>query len=179
MKRLILANATKLNALQTAINTALRVRQRSREDWQAWSDACDAFHAAYDSLAWPGGLGEGLALLKAGAPSAVETAVTYLEADPIYHRSGYLKVDVIRQLKHVVLRQEQVARLRSVVLARILGTTRREFRAYCHLAVLVQDAAFAQEIQALATHTDPRVVRHATWVLQALRHRAASRQSAT
>ena len=71
----------------------------------------------YDQLAFPGGLELGLALLVAGDAKVIESAVTFLEVDPLFHRSGYIKADLLRHLKKVQLSEDQKSRLRRVVIA--------------------------------------------------------------
>lgn len=55
---------------------------------EAWIEACRQFHLSYDQLAFPGGLGESMRRLIEKDPVTIESAVQFLEADPMFFRSG-------------------------------------------------------------------------------------------
>ena len=57
-----------------------------------------------------------------------------LEINPLFHRSGYLKVDLIRRLKRTQLTEDQKSRLRKVIVARVRGPDSREFRHYARIS---------------------------------------------
>jgi hypothetical protein len=80
------------------IKSTYAQRSNSEAPHAAYSEACATFHSFYDQLAFPGGLERGLELLKAHDPSTIETAVSFLEADPWFHRSGFIKADLLRLL---------------------------------------------------------------------------------
>jgi hypothetical protein len=73
-------------------------------------------------------------------------AVRFLEADPRFFRSGYIKADLIRHVRKAQLSNDQRIRLRRVILIRIQGQDAREFRSYCHLARAVADADFERQV---------------------------------
>jgi hypothetical protein len=106
--------------------------------------------------------------LKEGNKEAIEMAVQFLEENPEFFRSGYIQEDVIRLIKHIALTEDREARLRQVVLDRIQGEDRREFRRYCHLAAHVSNDELRSEIATLIESADSRTRRHAKWVLKAL-----------
>ncbi len=122
----------------------------------------------YDQLAFPGGLERGLALLAAGDAKVIESAVTFLEVDPLFHRSGYIKADLLRHLKRVQLSEDQKSRLRKVVIARVQGPDSREFRHYARIAPVITDVSLRNALQVSRDSTDPVEARHAKWILQAL-----------
>jgi hypothetical protein len=163
------SNAEHLRALQTAVHEAVKTRDKSAEHRKAWQDASATFLASYDRLAFPGGLDKQMMRLKEGNGEAVEMAVQFLEDNPVFFRAGYIKENVIRLLKRVVLTKEQEGRLREVVLDRIRGEDRREFRRYCHLAAHLCNGELRSKVAALAESTDSRTRRHAKWVLEALK----------
>ena len=169
MLSLIQRNAQELRELHEAIHRTYRVRSVSQANANAWRQACAAFHSNYDRLAFPGGLTRAYDLLEKPDAAIIEAAIAFLEADPYFFRSGYVKADLVRAVSKFPLDQRQQARLQQVIIGRIKGPTRREFRRYCNLAPHVSTSAFEQEIAELANAPDPVTARNAAWVLEALR----------
>ena len=169
MISLIQRNAEELRELHQAIHRTHRVRSLSKANAAAWKQACDAFHSNYDRLAFPGGLTRAYDLLKKPDGDIIEAAIAFLEADPYFFRSGYVKADLARAVSKFPLAPGQQARLRQVIVDRIKGPTRREFRRYCNLAPHVSTSAFEQEVAELANAPDQVTARNAAWVLEALR----------
>ena len=167
MPSLLDVNAARLRELHDAIRETFRARDESAEARTRWSDACKRFHHEYDGLAFPGGLTKGLDRLRAHDPEAIEIAIQFLEVDPYFFRSGYIKTDLLRRLKRASLTKSQQQRLRNVILARISGPDRRELRHYCRLAAALATPAFRMELEAMATAADARTARHARWALAA------------
>lgn len=107
--------------------------------------------------------------LTANDPNAVESAVTFLEADPFFYRSGYIKEDLLERLRWAPLSPDQKYRLQRVIHSRIHDDrTKREFRRYCRLAPFVADSRFESEITSLAGSPETNSQR-AQWVLEHLR----------
>jgi hypothetical protein len=158
------ANSAELRALNQAIWSAFARRSRSPADCRVWQAACWRFREARDRLAFPGGLTRGMVRLAEGDPTSIETSIRFLEADPWFFRSGYIKADIIRHLRRVPLSPAQIARLRRVILARVASRDTREFRWYCRLARLVADPDFRQEIERLSGSPVAAIARRAGWV---------------
>jgi hypothetical protein len=170
MINLIEHNAGELRELHAAIHRAFRSRDASKAGFAAWRQACEAFHSNYDRLAFPGGLNRAYDHLKQGDAEVTEPVIAFLEADPYFFRSGYVKADLLRALPKFPLDQRQRARLRQVILARVKGPARREFRRYCNLAPHVTTPGFEEELATLAAGSQQQLTaRHAGWVLAALR----------
>lgn len=131
MIKYILKNAEEINRLKKAINDTFKHR---KTDEQAWHRATQEFHAAYDRLAFPGGLEEGLERLKQHDLSTVELAVIYLEANPYYFRSGYNKEKIAQFLKKAPLTDDQKQRLLDVIAAAAQDKDQRKLRVYNALA---------------------------------------------
>lgn len=122
-----------------------------------------ALHKAYPEHFWTH-----LDDLRAGNTRYVETALSFLEADPIFFRSGYIKVDVLRALKRLPMTQNDQTRLRTIVLDRIKSRGGREFRHYCHLARSIDGAGFRTSVETLAASSNPAIARRARWALEAM-----------
>ncbi len=123
----------------------------------------------YDLLAFPGGLTNGLQRLSASDLEAIETAITFLEVDPMFHRSGYIKQNLLRQLKRISLTEQQRCRLKDIVLTKISAGDSREFRAYARLAGYIADEDFCAAIENLKHFNDLSISRRASWVLHAIK----------
>jgi len=132
----ILKNAEEINRLNKNVNETVKHRNT---DEQAWHRATQEFHAAYDRLAFPGGLKEGLELLKQHDPSAIELAVIYLEANPYHFRSGYNKEKIAHLLKQAPLTDDQKQRLLAVIAAAAQDKDKRKLRVYNALAQAIEE----------------------------------------
>jgi len=163
------SNAAKLKELHDAIYAALKRRSESPACRAVWQEACRRFHSEYDSLAFPGGLDKAFSQLKAGDPTTIEMVVRFLEADPYFFRSGYHKEYFIKHLCRNPLSDDQKERLRQIILARIRGRDRREFRAYCRLARVVTDSAFQNQVAEMDGPSRGTVPRHAQRVIDYLK----------
>ncbi len=173
MKNSIEENAAKLRDLNDAIHATLKDRNKSANHRKRWAEACHQFHSSYDKLAFPGGLGEAKKKLVAGDSATIESAVQFLEVDPIFFRSGYIKEEILEHLSRSELSDGQKRRLREVILQRIRDTrTRREFRRYCRLAPKVSDPDFEAEVAALVGPSGVKP-KHAQWVLDRIKQSRA------
>lgn len=106
------------------------------------------------------------ALLARHDPATIEMAVRFLEVDPWFFRSGYIKAELMRQLQRVAFTDELRRRLQRVILNRIQSNkTPREFRWYGRLARTVTDAGFQKEVAALVGFSSVRGM-HARWILE-------------
>lgn len=174
MISLIQRNAQELRQLHEAIHRTYRARTLSKANAAAWTQACEAFHSNYDRLAFPGGLTRAYELLKKLDAAVIEAAIAFLEADPYFFRSGYVKADLVRAVSKFPLTPKQQTRLQRVIIDRIKGPTRREFRRYCNLAPHVSTHAFEKEVERLGDAPDQVTARNASWVLEALRRSVKS-----
>jgi hypothetical protein len=124
--RSILAAAERLRALNQDILTTVARRHRSAADRAAWERACAVYHAEFDRLCYPGG-SQGLDALKQCLPEGIRTAITYLEADPMVFRSGYIKEELWQRLPRCPLSEQQRRTLEKVALSYFDRRIGREF----------------------------------------------------
>lgn len=162
---LIPRNAATLRALHAAIHEAFRKKPHGSEH----HEACWAFHQHYDSLAYPGGLWLGMERLKRQESYAVETAISFLEADPWFHRSGYIKEELVRRLKHAELTNLQRLRLATVISRSIRHGTGRVARHLARLAPQVCTPEFVAELTLHLQSKQKEPRRRAEHVLKVLR----------
>lgn len=81
--------------------------------------------------------------LRACNPEAIECAIRYLEFDPYYFRSGYIKSKLLTRLKHIDLSDNDRIRLRAVVLnAAASPLPKPEFPGYLHLIPRIKDESW-------------------------------------
>jgi len=161
--------AAELEKLRERVDATFRRRSEDSEHTAAWQDAARAFHAAYDKLAFPGGLNREFELLRVGDITAIEMAIQFLEANPWYFRSGYHKADILKMLRKHLLSDDQSARMRNLILERVRGRPVRETRAYARFAPKVSTPQFESEIMNIAENADRHASRHAQWVLDCLK----------
>ena len=161
-------NAQALLALHNEIEVTFADRHRNEEHYELWAQACQRFHSSYDRLAFPGGLEQELSSLKRGDVQAIEMAVRYLEADPWFFRSGYIKEELLQTLRRVALTENQRERLRVVIVERINKGSGREFRRYCRLAKHLMNSALEDKVRQAMMSNDVNVSRRAGWVMSLL-----------
>ena len=78
--RALLANAERIRELSAAIDAAFKLRESGPDQFAAWKAACAAFHAQYDSLAFPGGYGTARDRIRSGDANAIEAALRFIES---------------------------------------------------------------------------------------------------
>jgi hypothetical protein len=104
-------------------------------------------------------------MVRDGDPAAIERCLTFLEADPKYFRSGYVKESIWRRFMHAPLADRQLRRLEDVALAYV---GRRLTREYWYMARTMAETgshAFWQEVRRLAEVSERTPARRATMLL--------------
>ncbi len=151
-------------------STASELRFRPPQDPQAWelhkltaARFWEAMKAAY-----PPGFVPDDVRLHADDAAGLENALAFLEADPFFYRTGYVKAKLIRDIKRLPLTPPQSQRLQQVVLNMVDARNDREFRAFCRLARKVDAPALREQLTARLTSGDAGIRRRARWVLEAL-----------
>lgn len=119
--------------------------------------------------AYPSEFGQELSRLGVGDASGLESIVAFLEADPIFYGTGYLKENLSRLLRDLDIPTKYVLRLQAVFLSIVDRRDGREFRAYCRLARKVDSPELRNGLTRQLTHTEPNVRRRARWVLEVLK----------
>lgn len=102
------------------------------------------------------------------SPLTLPTAIEFLESDPWFHGSGYIKANLIKFINRQELKPEWAKRLQKVVIAAVDREDRREFRSYCHLACKLDSPKLREELAQRLESENETVRRHARWVLQYL-----------
>jgi hypothetical protein len=92
----------------------------------------------------------------------------FLETDPIYFRSGYIKQRLLRAIKKRDLEPAHVILLQDAVLHVVSRRDCREFREYCRAAATVDDDRLRRELADIAASGSAGARRRASWVIHAL-----------
>jgi len=162
---LILKNAQTLTQMHKDLH---QKAEDQAHNPQALQDATKLFNDSYNQLAFPGGLDTELTLLKNGDPKAIAAAIEYLDANPYFFRSGYVKGEIARRLKQVTLTPQQTKDLQNILI-RTIGTSGREAREYGRLACKIADPAFYERLQEFIKQAgDARLAKKAQRILDAL-----------
>ena len=91
-----------------------------------------------------------LAALSGGDADAKESAIRFLEFDPYYYRSGYIKSKLLVRLKNIKLSASEVKRLQKVICNAIVSPQpKSEFKYYAGLLKNIETPEFRQKLQAL------------------------------
>ena len=144
---------TSENAHHRRIGEAFLNRSDGPEAWERWKQVCADWHASRKptDFLWEGSTRQ---RLRSGDPGAVEDAILFLEIDPWFFRSGYLKERVLGALKCAPLSSRQRERLRHIIIEVCRGRNRREFRYYCALAVKVWTLEFENTVRTQSATRD-------------------------
>ena len=143
---------------------AMRAASRDEKILALWNEVRHRWQEAQESVT-PHGFWDDFQKLKARDASALESGIAFLEADPWFFRSGYIKEWLTTFIRRLPLSTEQEKRLRRVVLHIAKTRGGREFRYFCRLARRVANAELCQELQELSHSDDANVRRRATWML--------------
>jgi hypothetical protein len=165
MQATIASNAARLRHLHDRIDTTFREQPHGPEH----RAACDEFHREYDSLAFPGGLAAGLKQLKNNNPEVIEAALQFMVEDPRFFRSGYIKEEILRRLKHCDLSNQQQSRIAMLIVRSMDGGGRREFEGYSRLARRIHPPSLIAAAQTRLSSRNLEIVRRAKAVLHVLK----------
>ena len=149
------ARVETLQRLHRAIDetSEIRLRTQSQEDiakwhkaverWKDYSGWGDQKFYVFESDCF-------LKALAAGEADARECAITFLEYDCYYFRSGYMKAKLLTRLKHLDLTQAETRRLQKVVCNAILSTRpKSEFGYYARLLKRIGTPSLRRRIESL------------------------------
>ncbi len=176
----------RLSVAYAAVAAVRPARFASPQNWQAWQTAVSEKYALYkegvtlfaqhfsrtvipaEVSRYDWDFWRDMELLKGGDQSHMEQAITFLEADPWFHGSGYAKEDIVPALNRLPLPSGFATRLVSVVLNMVDRRNGREFRAYKQLACKVDNPELREQLARRVDEGDFDVRRRARWVLEAL-----------
>jgi hypothetical protein len=141
------------NSLHQKINDTVTKRDKSQAAYKEWKQACRIWHnttSATDHL-W---LDETRKKIRSGDRETIDDVMLFLEVDPWYFRSGYLKERLIEDLKRAPLNEHNEERIRHIIINVTKGRDRREFRYFCKLAARVASEEFEKVVEQEAEQHD-------------------------
>ncbi|GEM_PF-3803224 len=141
------------NLVQRAIHETCARRNESPEAYQAWQDACARARQTTlpTDYLWSDEVAQ---KIKDGDREYTDDALLFLEVDPWFDSSGYLKEHLLEKLRQAPLTEDDKARIRKALIAVAGGRNRREFGRWCSLAVKVTTDEFERELEELAKERD-------------------------
>ena len=151
------AKVSELNRLHKSLHelSDLRWRTQKVEDIARWENAVRAWKE-FSGFGYPETKfyffenQTFLTALSSGDADAKESAIRFLEFDPYYYRSGYIKSKLLVRLKNIKLSASEVKRLQKVICNAIVSQPPKcEFKYYARLLKNVGTPEFRQKLQAL------------------------------
>jgi hypothetical protein len=153
-----------LNALHARVHEIFRIRGKGVAARRKWEEAC-ALLRGYTHPVFSLADAAVLTQIRAGDTVRRQEALLFLEADPWFFRSGYMKEKFLRALKRCALSDTEKERLVRILLAVVDSRDRREFREYCRLASHVTSHDLRQGLVMRQSAADDRVRSRATQML--------------
>lgn len=132
-----------------------------------WEETAELFHRSWNE-AFPPYFWEDFEILKNGDREGLSAALKFLEADPWFFRSGYVKADLLRYIKKLTLTENEIARVERILLHIVDTRDAREFREYCNVARVFKTDALRCELQHRMLNSDGKIFRRAKWMLEAV-----------
>jgi hypothetical protein len=151
--------------LHRAVQSTFAVRRKGPKEQEAYERACSEFYSFGHDLFK---LWDPAVLLEIRQTSGVwrNTALLFLEVDPWFFRSGYLKEKLCHVLKQASLTPREKQRVQEILLYAVTTRFRREFRFYSRLACQVWDKPFLNRLHQLACAAEARTRVQARWMLE-------------
>lgn len=173
---LIREEGAKLGELHAQVRRTFLRREHDSESHRAWDLACYAFHS-YRSKMDPH-------IELAGRKRryerrVLEFVVSFLEVDPWFFGSGYLKETYLTRLKRSDLDETVKERLRRVLLDAVDQRGTREFKRYCRLAAVIWDDGLVSSLERAGESTDGAVASRARFMLGVIHQRRWSERLKT
>jgi hypothetical protein len=135
-----------------------------------WHAASRQYNAALEN-AYPAGFADAMRDLKRGDTFGLDLAIEFLEADPMFFRSGYMREDVLRYVGRVPRTEVQNERLRRAVLQIVDRRDGRDFRRFCALARHLDNDWLRSELARRIEGASLPIRRRARWMLAAMNQR--------
>ena len=160
----ILARAEEIDRLHKAVDETFANRHKGEGGIEAWERAAAAFRQRSASFDGEMARVRSAAAMEAD-PALRDFVLTFLELDPMFFRSGYMKEVMLDQLKPARLSPDERVRVRAIVVDAARNRGQREFRRYCRLAGRLRDATLADTLAPMLEDRSGRVRSRARMML--------------
>ena len=157
-----------ISALHQNIHVTFKNRDKDRE---AWSKACERFHTHVSAMSVF--IDRVYDEPKFQDEEILEFGIAFLEIDPIFFRSGYIKEEILTKIKRSRLSKKQIARLRTVLLNAIENRGSKEFKYYCRLAGFIADNELVKQIKLTESISEGKVKYRSKKMLKTILHSQA------
>jgi hypothetical protein len=178
--QLIRDESAKYRALHERVHQTCLRRHVDPASQEAWRQACKAFHAFRSSL--DPLFERAFQEITYCDKTLIEFVICFLEADPRFFRSGYIKQVLLTRIKRSVLCDSDQRRLRGVCIDAVNRRGGREFKYYSRLAAALADDLLITQLEDAAGGAPAARVARARIMLARIRQRrteiAARRHSA-
>ena len=143
--QLIRDESAKYRVLHKRVHETCHRRHVDHSSEEAWRQACKAFHAFRSSLdpLFERAFQEKIYCDK----TLIEFAIRFLEVDPRFFRSGYIKQVILTRIKRSVLCESDQRRLRGVCIDAVNCRGGREFKYCCRLAAALADDILIRQLE--------------------------------
>lgn len=136
-----------ISQLHKRIHATFKNRDK---DLKSWKRACEEFHqhaSKIDPI-----LDRVYVEQVYSDKDLQEFVITFLEINPIFFRSGYIKEEMLKKIKKSPLSVKQKMRLRQVLKDAVENRGTREFKRYCRLAINIANPEFVSYLINVSEH---------------------------
>ena len=152
-----------LNELHNIVHNTFKNRRKNPKEW---NKALETFHGHTSSLDHY--FQKIVDCKNFNNPDLLEFVICFLEADPVFFRSGYLKEIILRKLKRTQLDAENSKQLKKVFIDAVENRGYREFKDYCKLAAFIYDAELLDSILRILKTGDEKQKSRAKFIFRFL-----------
>jgi hypothetical protein len=168
---LIAEEGAKLGELHAQVHRTFLHRNRDATSHSEWERACYAFHSYVSRLKPYIERACKKVRYADKDKNLLEFVVCFLEVDPWFDGSGYLKQIFLTRVKRSDLNEAIKERLRRVLLDAVNRRGTREFKYYCRLAAVIGDEGLVAALEKASDNNDGAVARRAKMMLGTIRQR--------
>ena len=169
--QLIAEEGAKLGELHAQVQRTFLHRERDSASHSEWDRACYAFRSYVSRLDPYIERARKKVRYADKDKNLLEFVVCFLEVDPWFDGSGYLKQIFLTRVKRSDLDEATKERLRRVLLDAVNRRRTREFKYYCRLAAVIGDEGLVAALEKASDNDDGAVARRAKLMLGTIRQR--------
>lgn len=167
---LIVSEEKIIRRLHDAVHETFKDRSKNETCRDAWESACDSFREyasplkCYIDRIRQEDLSDNSELK--------EFALDFLQIDPDFFRSGYMKETILRKLKNANLDKGEEERVQVIIVDAVINRGRREYRDYCNLAANFAQFSTIDRVKSLAKNSDSAICSRALMMLDHVAQKA-------